>query len=206
MLTLYFSKGSSAIAPHILLEEIGADYELAEVSIPQGTHQTPEFLALNPKGRVPVLVTPQGVLTENTVILPYLAQAFPGSGLAPTDPFAFAKAQEFCAYFASTVHVAFAHKQRGARWADDADAHQAMQAKVPQNMSDCANMIETHLLVGPWALGDSYTFVDPYLLLIERWLGMAGVDVTGWPKLAAHADEMRGRPATQAVLAANDLA
>ena len=205
MFTLYYSKGSSALAPHILLEEIGAPFTLAEVSIPQGTHLTPEFLAVNPKARVPVLVTPQGTLTENTAILPFLAQSFPEKGLAPTEPFAFARAQEFAAYIASTVHVAFAHKQRGARWADDPAAHEAMQAKVAANMSDCANLIETHLLVGPWALGNRYSYVDPYLFLIERWLGMAGVDATGWPKFAAHAAAMRARPATQRALAAHGL-
>ena len=90
---LYLSKGSSALAAHILLEEIGVPHETIAVSIPDKAHLTPEYLAINPKGRVPALETPQGVLTENPAILAYLAQAHPEQELAPTDPFAFAQAQ-----------------------------------------------------------------------------------------------------------------
>ena len=98
------------------------------------------------------------------------------------------------------VHVAHAHKHRGARWADDPVAHAAMTAKVTSNMAMYAGMIEEHYLKGPWVLGDSYSICDPYLALITRWLGDDGVRLADFPRLAAHDALMRTRPSMQAVL------
>ena len=106
----------------------------------------------------------------------------------------------FNCYIASTVHVAHAHKHRGARWADDASAHAHMRAKVHQNMTDCAAVIETHYLQGPWVLGNRYSMCDPYLALVTRWLGDDGVDVGQFPKIAAHNQAMRERPSMQTIL------
>lgn len=205
MYKLYLSKGSSALAAHILLEEIGASYETVVVSIPDKAHLTPEYLAINPKGRVPALETPQGVLTENPAILAYLAQANPELELAPTDPFAFAQAQALNGYIASTLHVAFAHKARAARWADEPAAIAAMQAKVATNIAEGASFVEEHLLKGPWALGARYSMCDPYLFLVHRWMVASGVDLADYPKLSAHTDAMRARPAVQAALAQHRL-
>ena len=85
--------------------------------------------------------------------------------MAPETPFEFATAQVFNCYIASTVHVAHAHKHRGARRADDETAHAHMRAKVHQNMTECAAIIETHYLQGPWVLGNRYSMCDPYM----RW-------------------------------------
>ena len=109
MLKLYYSKGSSAIAAHILLEEVGADYDAIEVSIAKGAHRNPEFLSRNPKGRIPVLQTPDGVITENPAILEYIATTHPDAGLLPKSAFEQAQARSLAAYLCATVHVAFAH-------------------------------------------------------------------------------------------------
>ena len=103
-------------------------------------------LKINPKGRVPALITEKGILTETPAMLAYLAQIAPDQNLAPTDPFEFAIAQAINSYMASTVHVAHAHKHRGARWADDPLVHEAMRAKVTANMTECAQIIEKHYL------------------------------------------------------------
>lgn len=205
MYKLYLSKGSSALAVHILLEDIGVPYETVFVSIPDKAHQTPDYLAINPKGRVPALQTPQGVLTENPAILAYLAQAHPELELAPTDPFAFAQAQALNGYIASTLHVAFAHKARAARWADDPAAIAAMQAKVSDNIAEGAQFVEQYLLKGPWALGARYSICDPYLFLVHRWMAASGVDLAEYPKLSAHTDAMGVRPAVQVAQAQHGL-
>ena len=93
MLTLYYSKASSAMPAHILLEEIGAPYKAIEVPIAQGAHQKEAYLAINPKGRVPALETPQGVITENPAILEYIAATHPEAGLLPDGPYAQAQAR-----------------------------------------------------------------------------------------------------------------
>ena len=167
---------------------------------PPASRTGPNFWRSIPRGRVPALVTPDGILTENPAILLYIAQTHPQAGLAPTEPFALARAQAFNMFLASTVHVAHAHKHRGARWADDPAAHAAMTAKVTSNMAMYAGMIEEHYLKGPWVLGDSYSICDPYLALITRWLGDDGVRLVDFPRLEAHDALMRTRPSMQAVL------
>ena len=137
--TFYTARGTCALATHIALLEAGADFDVVALDFIKQQQQSPEYLAINPKGRVPALRTPLGVLTETPALLAYVAQSFPERKLAPLDDaFAMARMQELHSYLASTVHVAHAHKRRGARWADDAAAHEAMRAKVPQNMTACA--------------------------------------------------------------------
>lgn len=200
MLTLYYSRASCAYALHILLHDAGADFTTVEIDFATGEQTSPDFLAINPKGRVPALVTPDGILTENPAILLYIAQTHPETKLAPSEPFALARAQSFNMFLASTVHVAHSHKHRGARWADDPAAQAAMTAKVTENMAMYAGMIEAHYFTGPWVLGEDYSMCDAYLALITRWLGADGVDLADFPNLQAHDALMRTRPSMQAVM------
>lgn len=202
MLILYTRLGSCGLASHIALEEAGAPYEFRQVDFTRQAQRSPDYLALNPKGRVPALVTERGVLTETTAILAYIAQVYPAAKLAPTDPFEFARAQSFNGYLASTVHVAHAHRHRGYRWADDPAAHEAMRAKVASNMTECFDLIEREMLAGPWVLGEAYSVCDPYLFTIAGWLEGDGVDVSQFPKVSAHMARMAERPAVRKVLAA----
>jgi glutathione S-transferase len=203
MLTFYHSTGSScSIATHIALEEAGADYKSVALNLGAGDQRKPEFLKINPKGRVPVLVTDQGTLTENVALLLYVAQTHPKAKLAPLDdPFKLAKMQAFNAYLASTVHVAHAHKMRGSRWTDDPAAIETMKAKVAQNMTDCAAIIENDYLEGPWVLGEDYSVADPYLFIIASWMPGDGVDLSKFPKISAHHKTMSDRPAVKKVMA-----
>ena len=123
MYKLYYAPGTCPLASHIALEEAAADYSVDRLDFNSTQQQSPEYLKVNPKGRVPSLVTDYGTLTETPAILAYIAQTFPKAKLAPLDDaFAFAQVQSFNSYLCSTVHVAHAHGRRGARWADDAAA------------------------------------------------------------------------------------
>ena len=204
-LVLYFSKGSSAVAAHILLEEVGARYQTLEISIPKDAHRSDSFLALNPKGRIPVLQTPHGVLTENAAILEYIAQTHPNAGMHPKTDFAQAQARSLAAYLSSTVHVAFAHHKRGARWASTPLALQDLKAQARHNLEACADYLEKELTLSPWCLGPHYSFCDPYLLLLEKWRTAVGAPLENTPNLQAHTARMRARPAVQRVLALHDL-
>ena len=200
MLKFYYAINSAAYAPHILLEDVGADYNAIKIDFASGEQRSNAYLDINPKGRVPSLITDQGTLTETPAILAFIAQSYPAHGTAPKTPFEFATAQAFNCYVASTVHVAHAHKHRGARWADDETAHTHMRAKVHENMTECAAIIETHYLRGPWVLGDRYSMCDPYLALVTRWLGDDGVEIAQFPRIAAHNRAMRDRPSMQTIL------
>lgn len=200
MLTLYYAKGTAALPVHIALEEAGASYDLKLLNFAKKDQQHPDYLRVNPKGRVPALVTDEGVLTETPALLAYIGQTFDAANLIPSTPFDFARAQGFNLYLASTVHVAHAHRHRGLRWSDDEAALGAMRAKVPQNMTECATLIETQYLQGPWVMGEQYTVCDPYLFLMARWLKVDGVDETAFPKILAHRARMEARPAVQVAL------
>ena len=203
MLKLFYAANTCALASHIALEEAGAEYETVRLSFATSDQRKPEYLALNPKGRVPALVTDGGVLTETPALLVYIAQRFPQARLAPLDdPFALARVQAFNSYLCSTVHVAHAHRMRGYRWADEPEAIEAMKRKVPHSVGECFALIEREMLAGPWVMGGTYTICDPYLFTLAQWLEADGVDVTQLPKIADHRRRMSERPAVKRALAA----
>jgi len=207
MLTLYYATNTCALASHIALEEAGADYETHWVDFKSAEQTKPDYLAINPKARVPALVTERGVLTETPAILAYVAQTHPQANLAPLDdPFAFAELQGFVNYLCATVHVAHAHRMRGARWADDPAAHEAMKKKVPQSVGACFDLIERKMFRGPWVMGEAYAIADPYLFTIARWMEGDSVDPAAYPRVLDHRDRMAERPALRRVLKSEGLA
>ena len=207
MLTFYYATNTCALASHIALEEADADYETRWIDFGAAEQTKPDYLKINPKGRVPSLVTERGVLTETPAILAYIAQTHPEARLAPLDdPFAFAELQAFITYLCSTVHVAHAHRPRAYRWADDPAAQEAMKKKVPETVGACFDLIERKMFRGPWAMGDAYTVADPYLFTIARWLEGDGVDPAAFPRVLDHRDRMAERPAVQRALKAEGLA
>ena len=202
MMKLYYAPATCALASHLALEFAGADYEAIALDFKNNQQQSPEYLKINPKGRVPALITDQGVLTETPAILQYIAQTHPAARLAPVDDlFALAKVNEFNSYLCATVHVAHAHRPRGYRWADDEAAQAAMKAKVPQNMSDCFAYIERDLLQGPWVMGEQLTTCDLYLFTISGWLASDSVDIERFPKVAKHRRQLAEDPRVVRVMA-----
>jgi len=202
MLKLYYAPGTCAMASHIALQESGAAYTTERLDFKTNQQNSPEYLAINPKGRVPALVTDRGILTETPAMLAYIAQSFPAAKLAPLDDaFAFAQAQAFNSYLCSTVHVAHAHKMRGARWATEESSFADMKSKVAQTMTACFKLIERDMLRGPWVMGEHYTICDPYLYTLGLWLEGDSVDVSALPKVLDHRRRMSERPAVQKVLA-----
>ena len=201
MFKLYYAPGTCALASHIALEEAGASYAAERLDFKNSQQTTPQYLAINPKGRVPALVTDHGTLTETPAILAYIAQSFPQARLVPDDAFAFAQAQSFNSYLCSTVHINHAHKMRGYRWAVEESSFADMKRKVPETMAASFALIERDMLKGPWVMGEQYTICDPYLFTIAGWLEGDGVDLATLPKVAAHRKRMSERPAVQKVLA-----
>ncbi len=201
MLKLFYSPGSCALAPYIALEEAGADYELALLDFAAGAQRQPEYLAVNPKGRVPALVTNRGILTETPAILAYVAQSFPRAKLAPLDDaFAFAQVQAFNSYLCSTVHPAHAHRVRGNRWADDPAALAELKRKAPEVVAACFELIEKQMFAGPFVMGSAYTICDPYLFTLATWLESDGLDPKRFPKVLDHRNRMHDRPAVRKAL------
>jgi glutathione S-transferase len=202
MLKLYYAPGTCALASHITLAEAGADYTTERVDFKINQQNSPEYLAINPKGRVPSLVTDRGILTETPAMLAFIAQSFPKAKLAPfDDAYAFAQAQSFNSYLCSTVHTNHAHKVRGARWATEESSLADMKRKVPQSVGASFALIERDMLKGPWVMGETYTICDPYLFTLAGWLEGDSVDISTLPKVADHRKRMADRPAVQKALA-----
>jgi glutathione S-transferase len=201
MLKLYYAPGTCALASHIALEEAGAAYTTELIDFKSNQQNSPDYLKINPKGRVPSLVTDRGILTETPAMLAFIAQSFPKARLAPLeDAFAFAQVQSFNSYLCSTVHVAHAHKMRGPRWAAEETSFADMKRMVPKTVGACFALIERGMLKGPWVMGEAYTICDPYLFTLAQWLEGDSVDLAALPKVADHRKRMSERPAVRAVL------
>ena len=183
MITLFYAPHTCSLASHIALEDAAAEYTTVRISFAADEQRQPQYLAINPKGRVPALVTDRGVLTETPALLAFIAQSFPQAQLAPLeDPFLFAEVQAFNSYLCSTLHVAHSHRMRGSRWADDPSAIAAMQRKVPQSVAACYDLIEGTMLRGPWVMGDTYTTCDPYLFTMAHGLKRTVSIPRGFPR------------------------
>ena len=201
MFTLYYAPNTCALASHIALIDAGADYALRRIDFARDEQRAPAYLAVNPKARVPALATPDGLLTETPAILAYVAQCHPAARLAPADPFGFARMQAFNSYVCATLHVAHAHRMRGYRWADDPAAILAMRRKVPESVGACFDLIERHLLQGPWVMGEDYGVADAYLFTVAQWMEADGVDPGRLPRVADHRRRMAERAAVRRALA-----
>jgi glutathione S-transferase len=202
MIKLYYAPHTCSLASHIALEEAGADYSTVRIDFAKDEQRSPDYLAINPKGRVPAMVTGRGILTETPAMLVFIAQSFPEARLAPLDDaFAFAQVQAFNSFLCSTLHVAHAHRMRGRRWADDEAAIAAMKRKVPESVGACYDLIERKMLGQPWVMGEAYTVCDPYLFTLAQWMEGDGVDPARFPNVADHRRRMSQRPAVRKAIA-----
>ena len=204
MLNLYYAAHTCALATHIVLEEVGAEYTTTRIDFSSAQQRSPEYLKINPKGRVPALVTDRGILTETPAMLAFVAQSFPKMNLAlMDDAYAFAEVQAFNSYLCSHLHVAHAHRMLGHRWVDPDDAHSiaAMQRKVPESVGSGFAYIESDLLKGPWVMGERFTVCDAYLFTLAQWLEMDGVDPKKIPRVIDHRRRMSERATVKNAIA-----
>lgn len=202
MLKLYYSPGACALASHIALEEAGADYELAKIDLKAGEQRTPEYLAINPAGATPALQTDEGVLTENAVIMAWVAQAHPQAGLAPeTFSFAFSKMQSLNGWLGSSLHPALGRLMFSRPPLEGESKDAALEVALGK-----LDILENHLFVGPWVTGETYTVADGYASVFTRWARQAGLlDGGRYPNLNRHLDAVQARPAVQRALAAEGI-
>lgn len=203
-LKLYYSPGACSLAPHIALEESGGTYEPVLVKLMEGAQKTPEYLAINPKGRVPAVADGEFVVTENPAVLRYIARKFPSAALWPDDPRDEARCVEWLAWGSSTVHVAYAHIRRAERYASSESGRTDVVEMGKLSTRDVWGQVEARLArsSSPWAAGERYSVADPYLLVFWTWgRGGLGYDMArDFPAWSAHAHRMGERPGVQRVL------
>ena len=219
MYRLYYSPGACSLAAHIALEEIGEPYELELISSSGATEgkqtATPEWRAINPKGRVPALLGVPGkiggadnLLTELTAILVYLARTGPMARLLPPDPAGEARCLEWMNWLASNVHaMSYGLIWRSQRFTAEEKDFPALKSKGRKNIGEQYAYIESLLADGRgWAVPGGYSVVDPYLLVFYYWGQRIGLDMTGlYPAWTRQTGYVLARPAVQRALASERI-
>jgi len=203
MMRLYHFPQSCSIAAHIVLEETGADYEIYQVDINKDEHRTPEYLSINPKGKIPALAVDGVVITENPAIQYYLAKRFPGKNLFPRGEVDQAEWISMLSWISNTLHVYGAHVTKTFHFADDKSVFPELQRKGLAEWVNCLVTMENRLEDRDWLVGNQYTTADAYLTLYLGGLRMAGASLADFPNLMAWLDRVIARPAVKAVLQRN---
>jgi glutathione S-transferase len=191
---LYFSNGSCSLASMIALEEAGARYEGVRLNLREGDQAKADYLKINPKGKVPALVLDDGtVITENPAIMSYVADTHPDAALLPPPgEVARAKAQEWLAWCASSVHVAFGPLFGPKR--DD----EAQRKLVQQNLDRYEQWLR-----GPFVLGERFSAADTYTLVFTLWANMFGLTIGD--KMRRSARALLERPGVQRAIKTQQL-
>ena len=199
---LYYSPGACSMAPHIALREAGARFDLEKVDIPnKKTADGGDYWQVNPKGYVPALALDDGqVLTEVPVILQYLADQKPETGLAP----AYGSRERYRLMEWLNFAATEVHKQLGALF----------NPKVTPEMREVQlgvierrfNALEKMLAERAYAMGERFSIADAYLFTVLRWTNVHKIDVSRWPNIKAYLERVRNRPKVQETLKAEGLA
>ncbi|MCX7141663.1 MAG: glutathione S-transferase family protein [Proteobacteria bacterium] len=209
MYQLYYYPGNANLAPHILLEEIGAAHELVLVDRSKNQQKDPEYLKLNPAGRIPVLVEGDLVLYESAAICLHLADRHAGANLAPAlGSDERAQFYKWLAYLTNTVQAELLLYFYPERLADDAAAAAQIKAHAERRTGEMLDLIEAALAAGggPFLLGAEYRAVDPYLLMLCRWTRGMRHPARKRPHLGRFLEIVMARPATQRAFAAEGIA
>ena len=190
-LELYFAPGACSFVPHVTLEAIkaatGQAFEPKLVKLHKGEHKTPEYLAMNQNGQVPVLVVNGKPLTQIVAICEYLDRSFPGAGLLPTGPWARAQALSQLAWMNNTVHPTFTHVFRAADFAESEAAQAEVKKVAAAKYRKCLERIQEWVgAADPYWFGERITCHDAYAFTLLRWGGYAGVDPGSLPSYAAY--------------------
>ncbi|HUA32266.1 MAG TPA: glutathione S-transferase N-terminal domain-containing protein [Candidatus Binataceae bacterium] len=201
MMKLCYFPGACSLASHMVLEEAGAQFELMLIDFTKSEQRTPDYLKINPNGRVPALILDDGrAIFENIGIMTYVARTVPGGAkLIPSDPFEAARCYSLASFFASSVHVAWAHNARPERYTADAAAHPAMRETARKSFWNYLQMIDGWLAGREWLLSE-FSVCDPYALVFYSW-GMRGeLPVRDLANYTAHKDRLLKRPAVRKAL------
>lgn len=203
---LFYSPGACSLAPHIVLEELGVPYEPVRVTIAEGANRRPEYLSVNPRGRVPALWVRdergERVLTEAMAIMVFLAQRHPLPALLPAEPEAFVRALEWMSWLGSVMHQAGVRTVfRPERFTTQAAGAEAIAAQGRETVRAGYADIETRLAGRSWALGEGFSAVDAYLLVFYRWGNRCGLSMRSeFPEYARVMDTVRARAAVARVV------
>ncbi|MBK9574388.1 MAG: glutathione S-transferase family protein [Rhodoferax sp.] len=210
MIHLHHSPGTAAMAPHIVLEELGIPFELVPIDKDGGELQSAAYRQLNPNGLIPVLVDGDVVLYETAAICLHLADTHPGGALLPALASAErAHAYKWLSWLSTTLQQALIVYFYPERWASTPEAIAQVKAHAEQKVLVLLEQIDAQLARhgGPWLLGTAYSLLDPYAMMLCRWTrNFAGRKARDFPHIGPWLARVLARPAVQRVFAREALA
>lgn len=199
----WYAAGACSLAPHILLQEIGASYTGIEIAMsPTETKLPPGFERINPKLRVPVLSVDSTIITEVPAITTVISSLAPAKNLMGRPGLETARVYELMIWISGSLHGnGFGCLWKPQRYSDDPAAYPGISKKALQTIKDCFAMIESKI-VGPYAIGASFTALDAYLYVFYRWGHLIGFDLArDCPKYAALGQSLASRPSVAKAVA-----
>jgi glutathione S-transferase len=200
-LKLYYASGACSFVPHALLEIAGVAYEPIAVKLHRGEQNSAEYLAINPRGQVPVLVDGDVVMTQIVAIVSYINDAYAHGQFLPTGALAKAKVLERLAWFNNTVHPMFTHFFMPQKFSGEKANYPEMQAFNAAQYKTCLQEIDALCAnAKPWLAGEHIGPLDAYALTLMRWGGFAGFAPQSWPHLWPHANKVAQHPAVARVV------
>jgi glutathione S-transferase len=200
-LKLFFAPGACSFVPHSMLELSGAAFEPTMVKLHKGEQRSPEYLAMNPRGQVPVLVDDGEVITQIVAILLHLDAKLPQAGILPASGLARTRALSTLAWMNNTVHPTFTHVFMPQKFTDDEAAQTAIRSFAANSYRGLLGEIEAMAAkASPWICGEKPTALDAYALTLLRWGGIAGVDPTTMPSTWDLAQRFAALPAVARVI------
>jgi glutathione S-transferase len=212
MIQLHYYPGNASLIPHLLLEELGAPFELLLVDRTRQAHKSAAYLALNPNGLIPVLVdtSPKGglVLYETAAICLHLLDRHPEAGLAP-DPGTAARAHfnKWLVWLTNTLQATLIIYFYPERWADDAVAIAQVKAHAEAKIGAMLDQLDAELAArGPWLLGVEFSAVDLYALVLCRWTRGFAQPARSLPHLGPYLQRLLVRPAVLRAFATEGIA
>jgi glutathione S-transferase len=210
MIQLYYYPGNASLTPHMVLEEIGVPFELVLVDRANGVHKSPQYLALNPNGQIPVLVDGDFVLYETAAICLHLADMNPHARLAPAmQTRERAQFYQWLMWCTNTLQAMLMHYFYAERLVDAADEAAAAQVRshAEARAGSMLDLLDAQLAShgGEWLLGSAFTAVDPYALMLCRWTRGFKHPARSRPRLGPYLQRVLARPAIQRAVASEKL-
>ena len=207
MLQLYFAPGACSFVPHVALEAARAQFEPKLVKLHKGEQTTPEYLALNPNGQVPVLVVDGKPLTQIVAICEYLDRAFPDAGLLPKDGWPRSQALSQLAWMNNTVHPTFTHFFRPEKFAGTDAGRADIKQQAAGEFRRCLERIQQWVAgAKPYWHGERISVHDAYAFVFLRWGGFVGIDPKSLPGYHAYIQRVIEAPPVAAALARERIA
>lgn len=210
MIRLHYFPGNASLIAHILLEEMGEKFELLLVDRDAGAHRAGEYLKLNPNGQIPVLVDGDLVLYETAAICLHLAETHPHAALVPLAPAERAHFHKWLMWLTNTLQATLMLYFYPERWVDDGNAEGAAQLKAhaEAKVGAMLDILDAHLAGqgGRWMLGEQYSLLDPYVLVLCRWTRGFNRPARGLPHLGPYLQQGLARPAVARAFATEKLA